>query len=105
MHRFLLALALSASAAGVPAFAQGLDTMTCAEFGALDDAGRAAAVAPADGGMMAGDQGGMMAGDSGGMMAGDSGGMMAEGDALADATAACAAHPDMTVGAALQATQ
>ena len=54
----------------------------------------------AEGGMMASD------GDAGGMMAsgGDAGGMMAEDHGAMAAASACAAHPDMTVGDAMKAT-
>jgi hypothetical protein len=95
MHRVLLAFALSAAA--VPALAMGPEAMSCADFTSLDDAGRMAAMAPAEGGMMAsGDAGGMMASD-------DAGGMMAADHGTAVAAAACAAHPEMTVGAAMAA--
>ena len=113
MIRLPLALALALAAA--PAFAMGPDTMSCADFVAMDEAGQMAAMAPAEGGMMAPEggmmapaEGGMMAsdGDAGGMMAsgGDAGGMMAEDHGAMAAASACAAHPDMTVGDAMKAT-
>jgi hypothetical protein len=106
MIRLPLALALALAAA--PAFAMGPDTMSCADFVAMDEAGQMAAMTPAEGGMMAPAEGGMMAsdGDAGGMMAsgGDAGGMMAEDHGAMAAASACAAHPDMTVGDAMKAT-
>ena len=98
MIRLPLALALALAAA--PAFAMGPDTMSCADYVAMDEAGQMAAMAPAEGGMMASD------GDAGGMMAsgGDAGGMMAKDHGAMAAASACAAHPDMTVGDAMKAT-
>lgn len=116
MSRILLALALSAAA--LPALAAGPDMVSCADFANLDDAGKAEAVAPTSGGMMASGGDGMMASDAEGAMASEAEGAMAseaegamasgdgmmahEGDPVAEATAACAAHPDLTVGAAMQ---
>lgn len=107
MRGYLLALATCVAAA--PALADGPQSLPCADFAKLDAAGQAAAMAEGEtGGMMgsSGDAGGMMgsSGDAGGMMAssGDAGGMMA-GDSVAMAAAACAAHPGMTVGAAMAA--
>jgi hypothetical protein len=106
MIRLPLALALALAAA--PAFAMGPDTMSCADFVAMDEAGQMAAMTAPEGGMMAPAEGGMMAsdGDAGGMMAsgGDAGGMMAEDHGAMAAASACAAHPDMTVGDAMKAT-
>lgn len=97
MPRFLLALAFSFTA--IPALAMEPPAMSCADFMKLDDAGRMAAMAPAEGGMMA-------SGDAGGMMASDgAGGMMAADDGASAAEAACEAHPDMMVGAAMKAGQ
>lgn len=92
MRPCLLALALCAT--GVPAFAAGPEAMSCADFARLDAAGKAATMASGS----TGEAGGMMASseDAGGMMAADHGAM---------AAAACAAHPEMTVGAAMTATQ
>ena len=104
MHRILLALALSAAA--MPAVAMEAETMSCADFRMLDEGGRTAAMAPTEGGMMAsGDAGGTMAaGDAGGMTAsGDAGGMMAADHDATAAAEACAARPEMTVGAAMAA--
>ncbi len=102
MSRILLALLLSAAA--LPALAAGPDMVSCADFANLDAAGKAQAVAPASGGMMTSGGEGMMASGSEGMMATTD--TMAEslheGDPVAEATAACAAHPDLTVGAAMQ---
>jgi hypothetical protein len=94
MTRLLLAMVL-AGAAAAPAFPMA-DTMTCQDFTMLDAAGQAEAMQP-EGGMMSGDQG------AGGMMAADA--MMAPADMAAAAAEACAAHPDMTVGEAMQATR
>jgi hypothetical protein len=96
MRRILPALALFLSAAALPAFAEGAEAMTCADYAALDEPGRMEALG-AEGGMMSSD-------DAGGMMASsDAAGAMDNDDGLAAADAACAAHPDMTVGAAMEA--
>ena len=86
MRRILLALAVSAS--GLPALAAGPDSVSCADFVGLDDAGKAEVIAPPADGMMA----------AGGMMAATD----PEGDPVSEATAACVAYPDLTVGAAMQ---
>ena len=100
MRPYLLALALCTAA--VPALAAGPEAMSCADFAKIDEAGQMAAMAPGSG-----DAGGMMAssGDAGGMMAssGDAAGTMAGDDGAMAAAAACAAHPEMTVGAAMAA--
>jgi hypothetical protein len=96
MTRFLLALAMAGLT--TPAFAMMADTMTCADFTAMEAADQMAAMAPegamGEGGMAAE---GQMA--DGGMMAED----MSPEHMMAEATEACEAHPDMTVGDAMKA--
>lgn len=83
MKTFLLALALAGSAA-LPALAQGTmmstDTMTCADYSAMDHDGMMAAMESLDAGMSADEQ-------------------MQAGEKLA---AACAEHPDMMLGEAMK---
>jgi hypothetical protein len=95
MTRFLLALALVGTTAA-PAFAMMADSMSCADFTAMEAADQMEAMAPAEGAMGEG-EGGMSAS-----------GQMAEEDMSPDhmvmeATEACEAHPDMTVGEAMKA--
>ncbi|MEF2074757.1 hypothetical protein [Consotaella aegiceratis] len=119
MKTFLIAVtALGAMAA--PALAQQAGDVDCATFTAMDADGRMAAVESMQGsmsgdGMMA-DHDTMASDDamksddgmaSGEMMEGagamESDGMMAGGDMVAQATKACADHPDMTVADAMHA--
>lgn len=83
MKRILLALALAGSAS-LPAFAQSAmmsgDTMTCADYTAMDSAGQMKAMEAMDSGMSADDQ-------------------MKSGEML---VTACKDHPDMMVGDAMK---
>jgi hypothetical protein len=95
MTRFLLALAFMGTAAA-PAFAMVVDSMSCADFTAMEAADQMAAMAPAEGAMGEG-EGGMSAS---GQMAGEE---MSPDHMVMEATEACEAHPDMTVGEAMKA--
>ena len=83
MKRILLALAIAGSAA-LPAFAQSTmmsgDTMSCADYTAMDSDGQMKAMETLDAGMSADDQ-------------------MKSGAMLADA---CKDHPDLMVGDAMK---
>jgi len=83
MKRIFLALAIAGSAT-LPAFAQGAmmapDTMTCADFTAMDHDGMMGAMQSMDGGMSADDQ------TKAGAMLNDT----------------CKEHPDMMVGDAMK---
>jgi hypothetical protein len=94
MTRFLLALALAASTTS--AFAMMADTMSCADFTAMESADQMAAMAPAEGAMGEG-EGGMSAS---GQMATEE---MSPDHMAMEATEACEAHPEMTVGEAMKA--
>jgi hypothetical protein len=97
MTRFLLALALAGLT--TPAFAMMADTMSCADFTAMESADQMAAMAPAEGAMGEGGMAAEGAMAEGGMMAED----MSPEHMTMEATEACEAHPDMTVGDAMKA--
>jgi hypothetical protein len=91
MTRFLLALALAGLT--TPAFAMMADTMPCADYGAMESADQMAAMAPAEGAMGESET-------AGSMMADD----MSPDHMAMQATEACEAHPEMTVGDAMKAS-
>jgi hypothetical protein len=84
MKRILLAGAIAGIAAA-PVLA--MEDMTCADFTAMDAAGQAETIA-------------MMEGDTGGMMADTA--AMAPEETAAAVGEACADHPDMMLGEALE---
>ncbi len=85
MKHILAAIVIAGSfaSAGLAQDATSADTMTCADFSAMDSAGQMEAV--------------------GSMEAGDAGAEDTQSeDMMAKAMAACEAHPDMTVGEAME---
>ena len=92
MTRIILAIAL-AGFASVPAFA--MDDMSCADFTAMDTAKQGETVS-----MMSGAEGTMQDDSGGAMMATDD--ATADEDMTAKVSAACAEHPDMMLGEAMQ---